>query len=100
MPRSYHTYHLQPIHHIIHAYSFTSCYYIIIQSNTCQTSKNKKNIKPGCTLAQLVAQAEKSRSSERDSHAGESSTIGTVAFSAVSLRRDPLRLSEAFSRSK
>jgi len=39
--------------------------------NPCQASKNRENIKPGRTLAQLFAQAEGSHLSERVSRSGE-----------------------------
>jgi len=71
MPRIIQIHHSQLIHLPTHAYSFTSCHYIVIQSNTCQTSKNRENIKPGRTLAQLFTQAKGSRSSERVSRSGK-----------------------------
>ena len=46
MPRIIQVHHSQLIHPPTHAYSFISCHYIIIQSNTCQTSKNRENITP------------------------------------------------------
>jgi len=100
MPRIIQVHHSQLIHPLTHAYSFPSCHYIIIQSNTCQASKNRENIKPGHTLAQLFAQARGTLAQASSLRLGEGSTIGTLAFCTVSLRRDPLRLSETFSRSK
>jgi len=51
MPRIIQLHHSQLIHPPTHAYSFTLCHYIIIQSNTCQASKNRESIKPWRTLA-------------------------------------------------
>jgi len=93
MPSIIQVHHSQLTHPPTHAYSFPSCHYIIIQSNTSQTSKNRKNAKPERTLTQLLAQAEGSRS-------GESSTYRYSDFCACSLRRDPPRLSEMLARSK
>jgi len=93
IPRIIQVHHSHLIHPLTHAYSFTSCHYIITQSNTCQTSKNRENIKPGHTLAYLFAQAEGSRSSERESRSasslrlGESSKRGTGSIHTSSLRR-------------
>ena len=71
MSRIIHVHHPQLTHPLTHAYLFTSCFNLIIQSNICQTSKNRENIKQGRTLAQLLAQAERSHSGERDSRSGE-----------------------------
>ncbi|QCD96234.1 hypothetical protein DEO72_LG6g936 [Vigna unguiculata] len=69
-------------------------------------------IKHHTALAQLLAQAEGSRSGERLSprretlaqaspfRLGEGSKRGTVNLRRISLRRDPSRLSEAHDRSK
>jgi len=100
MPRIIQVRHSQLIHPLTHAYSIPSCHYIIIQSNTSQTSKNRENAKPERTLAQLFAQAKGSRSSERVSRSGESSTHRNSGLCAFSLRRDSPRLSETLARSK
>jgi len=50
---------------------FPSCRYIIIHSNASQTPKDRENTNPRHTLAQLFAQAEGSRSSERVSRSSE-----------------------------
>jgi len=54
-----------------HAYSFPPCHHIIVQSNTGQTPKNKKNTNLERILAQLLAQAEGPCPGERDSRSGE-----------------------------
>ena len=94
MPRIIQVYHSQLIHPPTHAYSFPSFHYIIIQSNTSQTSKNKGNTKPERTLTQRFAQAEGSRSSERVSRSasslrlGESSTHRNSGLCAFSLAQN------------
>jgi len=64
--------HSQLIHPPTHAYSPPSCHHTIISSITSQSSKNRKgNTKLERILAQPFAQAEGSRSGERDSCSGE-----------------------------
>jgi len=106
MPRIIQVHHSQLIYPPTHAYSFPTCHYIIIQSNTSQTSKNRESAKLARTLAQLFAQAGGSRSSERVSRSGELPSPGrelnsrNSGFCAFSLRRDSPRLSEMLASSK
>jgi len=84
-----------------------SCHYTTIHSLTCQTSKNKKrNIKSERTLAQLFAQAEGPRSSERVSRSGELPSprrkldTRNSSLHAFSLKRVSPRLSETLAHLK
>jgi len=80
MPRIIQVCHSQLIHPPTHAYSFPSCHYIIIQSNT------RTHSRPALRLGEL--------------RLGESLTYRYSGFCAFSLRRDSPRLSETLARSK
>ena len=106
MPRFIQVHHSQLIHPPTHAYSFPSCHYIIIKSNTSQTSRtwrtlNHNALSPS-SLPRLkgLAQARGSFAQASSLRLGESSTHRNSGLRAFSLRRVSPCLSETLARSK
>jgi len=106
MPRIIQIHHSQLIHPPTHAYSFTSCHYIITQSIHAKHPRTEKisnhdALSPSSSFRlKGLAQARGSLAQASSLRLGESSTHKNSGSCTFLLRRDSPRLSETLSRSK